>query len=158
MKEPQHPHFLLSDGQYCHMLEDRLVIGKRDIPDPLPKPQNKLDTVLLLLGILGLGLLLFFTVMTILTHYYMVTLTLVVLMALIFVSLLRTAGYTTTKTIFKNDILNVEYHKRAFGYDFFIIRYSGEKGKLWKRRLAIYDSQISVDQAIAVMKEQGLLK
>jgi hypothetical protein len=158
MKEPVHPHFVLSDAQYCHFLDDRLVIGKKDLPEKLPAPKNKLDVMLLLIQLLGLALLGFFIVMTVLAKYYMVTFTVSGLFLLLVYSVVRTAGFTTTQSIMKSNIVGVEYHKRGLGYDFFIINYSGEKGKLCKRRLAIYDSKQCLEQALQVMKEQGLLK
>jgi hypothetical protein len=157
MNEPTHPHFVLSDGQYCHVLEDRLVIGKRELPATMPAAKNKLDYVQLALIIGGLCLLSFFFVMTLITQYYVITFTLLMLITVLFFSLLRTASFTSTPIIMKDDIVGVDYHKRSFGYDFFIVRYSGEGGKLWKRRLVIYDSAESLAQALKVMHEAKLL-
>lgn len=158
MNEPTHSHFVLADASYCHLLEDRLYIGKREVPDKLPAPLNQLDLVTLLLQIAGLAVLLFFIVMTIITQYYVVTFTLGLLAITLGISLIRSAGFTATKTILKADILSVNYHKRMFGYDFFIIRYAGPGGKVWKRRLAIYDSHRCLEQALVAMKEAGLMK
>lgn len=158
MKEPNHPHFVLSDAQYCHVLEDRLVIGKRELPEKLPEPRNKLDLVLLLLQTGGIAILVFFLVMTVIAKYYFVTFTVSALLLLLLFSIMRTIGFTNTKAIYKSDVLAVDYKKRSIGYDFFVVRYSGEHGKLWKRRLIIYDSQDCLNQALKVMKDAGLLK
>ena len=158
MNEPAHSHFVLADAQYCHSLEDRFYIGKRELPEKLPAPVNKLDYVTLSLQIAGLAVLLFFTVMTLITQYYVVTFTLGLLSITLALALIRSAGFTATKTILKVDVLGVDYHKKMFGYDYFIIRYAGPGGKVWKRRLAIYDSQQCLDQALKAMKDAGFMK
>jgi hypothetical protein len=158
MNEPTHSHFVLADASYCHVLEDRLYMGKREIPEKIPAPVNQLDYITLFLQITGLTVLLFFVVMTLITHYYVVTFTLTLLALTLGISLIRSAGFTATKTIMKADIIGVNYHKKLFGYDFFIIRYAGPGGKVWKRRLAIYDSHRCLEQALKAMKDAGLLK
>lgn len=158
MKEPVNPHFVLSDGNYCHFLDDRLVIGKCDLPAKLPEPVNK--TNMLVIGLLAAAIvvLLFFLVMTILVSFYIVTFTIACLLVLSFVTIFRGVKYSNTPAIMKADIIKAQYHKRAFGYDFFTLIYAGEGGKLWARRLAIYDSQQALDQALQVMKEQRILQ
>ncbi|HTL80083.1 MAG TPA: hypothetical protein VL651_00185 [Bacteroidia bacterium] len=158
MNEPTHAHFILSDAQYCHVLEDRLYVGRKDVPEKFPQVKNSFDGVLLILQVAAFLLLAFFITMTIVVHYYVVTLTLGMLLLLLMVSVIRTLGFTNTKVIMKADILGVDYFKKSVGYDFFVVRYSGEGGKLWKRRLTLYDSQQSIKQALEVMKEAGLLK
>lgn len=158
MNEPTHPHFVLSDGQYCHVLEDRLYVGKRDLPKELPPPENKLDAVSIILFGLGLLIMLFFAVTTIITKYYVVTFTTSALGITLAVAFFRAMKFTATKTIYRGDILGVEYHKRAMGYDYFIVHYAGKDKKAWKRRLTIYDSQQCLEQALQVMKNAGILQ
>jgi hypothetical protein len=158
MNEPQHSHFVLADAQYCHVLEDRLYIGKRDVPEKFPDQENHLDYVTLLLQSVGLLILLFFDVVTIITHFYVVTFTLSLLAFALSISLFRSAGFTATQTILKADIIGVDYHKKMFGYDFFVIRYAGPGGKVWKKRLAIYDSQHCLDQALKAMRDAGFME
>lgn len=158
MNEPKHPHFILSDAQYCHVLDDKLYIGKRELPEKYPAVKNRLDVVLMILQLAGALILGFFLFMTIITHYYLITLTLGLLTMLLVVSLIRTLGYTNTSVIIKADIVGVDYHKVSIGYDYFVVHYSGEGGKAWKRRLTIYDSSQSLQQALQVMKDAGLLK
>ncbi|MBI3512253.1 MAG: hypothetical protein HY064_16455 [Bacteroidetes bacterium] len=158
MNEPKHPHFILSDAQYCHVLDDKLYIGKRDLPPNFPEVKNKPDRVVIILQAAAFLVLSFFIVMTLVTHYYMVTLTLSILMALLIGSALRMIGYTSTSVILREDIVGVNFQHKPIGFDFFVINYSGENGKLWKRRLVLYDSAQSVQQAIEVMKKAGYLK
>lgn len=158
MKEPVNPHFVLSDGNYCHFLDDRLVIGKCDLPEKIPSPVNKMNFVVLVLQVLAICVLSFFLVMTVIASYFIVTFTLACLLLIGIITIFRGVKYSDTKAILKDDILKVEYHKRAFGYDFFTVAYAGEGGKIWAKRLTIYDSQQCLDQALLVMKEQGLLK
>lgn len=157
MNEPKHPHFVLADASYCHVLEDRLLIGKRVLPEKFPEPINKLDYVTFFLQLGGMLVLLFFIVVTIMTSFYVVTFTLGLFFITLGIALKHSAGFTATKTIMIADIIGVEYRKRFMGYDFFIIRYSGPGGKVWKRRLAIYDSARCLEQALLVMKEAKLL-
>mgnify|MGYP000683953499 CR=1 FL=1 len=158
MNEPTHAHFVLADAQYCHVLKDRLVIGKRELPEKMPEPAGKPDYVTLALQLAGILILSFFLVMTLITHYYVITFTLGILLLTLGISFIRTAGFTSTKAILIADIVGVDYKKRMFGYDYFIVHYAGPHGKECKRRLAIYDSQKCLDQALSVMKEAKLLK
>lgn len=158
MKEPNHPHFVLADAQYCHVLADRLLIGKRDLPEKMPEPVGKPDFVTLALQLAGLLVLAFFMVMTVITQYYVITFTLGILFLTLGLSFVRTAGYTSTNIIMIADIVGVDYKKKLFGYDYFIVHYAGPQGKECKRRLPIYDSQKCLDQALSVMKDAKLLK
>jgi hypothetical protein len=158
MNEPTHAHFVLADADYCHVLNDRLIIGKRELPPKLPEPAGNPDYTTLGLLLAATLLLGFFLVMTLITHYYVVTFTLSILLLLTLTSLIRNAGYTATKAIMIADIVGVDYKKRMVGNDYFIIHYAGPNGKECKRRLAIYDSQKCLEQALTVMKEAGLLK
>lgn len=157
MKEPVNPHFVLADGNYCHFLEDRLVIGRCDLPERLPEPVNKVNYLVLGLQIVAIIVLSFFLVMTVIAMYFIVTFTLACLLLVGTVTFFRSVKYSNTLAIMRDDIISVQYHKRSFGYDFFTVIYSGE-GKAWVRRLTIYDSQQSLDQALRVMKEEGYLK
>jgi hypothetical protein len=158
MNEPKHSHFVLADASYCHVLDDKLIIGKRELPEKLPEPVNKLDFLTLGFQLAGLLLLSFFLITTLITRYYVVTFTLSLLILTLALATIRSAGFTSTKCIYIADIVGVEYHKRLFGYDFFVIHYSGPGGKRWKRRLAIYDSKICLEQALTAMREAKLLK
>ncbi len=158
MNEPTHAHFVLADAQYCHVLSERLLIGKRDLPEKMPEPTGKPEYLMLAFQLVGILILTFFLIMTIITHYYVITFTISLLLLTLIVSFFRTAGFTATKTIMIADIVGVDYKKKMFGYDYFIVHYAGPHGKQCKRRLPIYDSQICLDQALAVMKEAKLLK
>ncbi|MEO5643706.1 MAG: hypothetical protein ABIQ40_06700 [Bacteroidia bacterium] len=158
MNEPTHAHFVLADAQYCHVLNDRLIIGNRELPQKMPEPTGKPDYTTLGLQISGILILAFFLIMTLITHYYVVTFTVSLLLLTLLISFIRTAGFTSTKAIMTADIVGVDYKKRFLGYDFFIVHYAGPKGKECKRRLPIYDSEKCLEQALTVMKEAKLLK
>jgi hypothetical protein len=106
----------------------------------------------------GLLLLGFFLSMTLITHYYVVTFTLAVLFLTLGGAVYRSSGYTSTKVIVAADIVGVDYKKKMFGYDYFIIHYAGPNGKDCKRRLAIYDSPQCLEQALNLMRYLGFLK
>lgn len=158
MNEPTHAHFVLADAQYCHVLKDRLFIGKRELPEKMPEPVGKPDYVTLALQLSGILVLTFFLIMTLITHYYVITFTISLLLLTLCISFIRTAGFTSTNAIMIADIVGVDYKKRMFGYDFFIVHYAGPQGKECKRRLPIYDSEKCLNQALTVMKEAKLLK
>ena len=158
MNEPKHSHFVLADASYCHVLEDKLYIGKRELPEKFPLPTYKLDFLTLTFQLLGLLVLSFFIVMTLMTKFYVITFTLSLFTITLALATLRSAGFTNTFNIPIASIVKVDYTKKSFGYDFFVIHYYDKIGKIWKRRLAIYDSKICLDQAIAAMKDAKLLK
>jgi hypothetical protein len=158
MNEPQHPHFVLSDARYCHVLGEGLAISaKKEIPVDF-KQNDKPDYFSAFWLILGIVVVSFFMVMCTITELYVVVVLMGALNTLMIVSLYRTLGFSQTDFIPRNDITAVQYFKKNFGYDFFVVHYSGEKGKALKRRLVIYDSHECLLQALEVMNQQGLLK
>ncbi len=158
MNEPTHSHFVLADAQYCHVLNDCLVIGRSVLPDKTPQPTHKPDLITFILQLTGVLILTFFLVMTLITHYYVVSFTVGMLLITLGVSFIRTTGFTATNAIMIADITDVYYKRKSFGYDYFIVYYSGPEGKKCKRRLTIYDSEKCLAQALTAMKNAGLLK
>ena len=158
MREPAYPHFVLADGEYCQLVDGKLIIGKRDLPPVLPPVIGTPDYVVLGLQLAGLLLLGFFLGMTIVAKYYVVTVTLAILFLTLAGSVYKMAGYTSTRAIIVADIVGVDYKKKLFGYDYFVVHYAGPKGKDCKRRLTIYDSSKCLEQALDLMKELGFLK
>lgn len=158
MNEPEHPHFVLSDARYCHVLNHGLVVSNKKDSHTTPEQKDSPDYVSGTWLIIGIAILTFFMVMCTITELYVVVVLMGMLNALMIVSLYRTLGFSQTEFIPRNDINGVQYTKKNFGYDFFIVHYTGKNGKALKRRLVIYDSQECLTQALDVMKTQGLLK
>ena|ERR1044072_3315616 len=158
MNEPEHPHFVLSDAQYCHVTREGFIIAKKNIPEPIPAQNDKPDLVNGLLLGAGAAILTFLVAMCAITGMYIVVFLLGMLDILVLVSLFRLLAYSQTNFIPRDDVSGVEYKRRNFGYDWFIVHYTGKNGKHCKRRLAIYDSQECLTQALHVMKSQGFLK
>ncbi|HEU4717506.1 MAG TPA: hypothetical protein VFU15_06725 [Bacteroidia bacterium] len=158
MNEPKHAHFILSDGQYCHILGDKLIIAKKEIPEKLPASSDSPDMVSVALETGGMLILAFLLYMTILASAFTLSALISGLFLLLAFSLVRQFSFSNAKVILRANILGVEYHRRAIGYDYFIVIYSGEKGKLCRRRMAIYDSSQCLEQALISMKSEGLLK
>jgi hypothetical protein len=158
MNEPKHPHFVLSDATYCHVLADRLVIAKRDLPSSLPEPGGRP----LWFELIGLSLcaaiMAFFFVMAVLAKMYLLAALLLALGCFSAISAARMIGFTDSKAILRSDILSVTYHRRRIGNDFFIVIYATSKGKVARRRLMIYDSEQCLQQALTVMMTEGLFK
>jgi hypothetical protein len=156
MYEPQTPHFVLADGTYCHILSDRLVIAKKEIPAVLPEPDGKK----LWFEVIGMSfaalIMLFFCVTMILSGYFLLAFLTFALACFSAFAAYRMFGFTDTKAIIRDDILQIVYHRRKIGNDAFIVLYTDPQGKPARRRLNIYDSQECMVQALQVMDEEGL--
>ena len=158
MNEPEHPHFVLSDARYCHVLRDGLIVAKKQVPVKRPVQKDSPDLVSIGFLIVGILISTFFAVMCTITELYVTVVLLGTLDLLMIYTLIRVIGFAQTEFIARKDILSADYHKRNFGYDFFIVHYTGQNGTRKKRRFIIYDSQECLTQALKVMQEEGILK
>lgn len=157
MNEPLHPHFVLSDGMYCHVMPEGLIISKKQLPKATPVQSANPEWLWVILLLIGAGIFGFFLVMSLIAHYYVVSFMVGVCAIFLMWNAIKLIGYTSTLFIAREDILGVTYHSKSFGYDTFIVLYAGTNGKVLKRRLIIYDSQECLTQALTVMTEQGWL-
>lgn len=158
MNEPEHPHFVLSDARYCHVLTEGLIISTKKIPSDRPVQNDKPDYVSSIWLVLGISLLTFFMIMCTITKLYPIVVLMMALTILMIVSLYRMMGFSQSEFIPRAAINSVQYFKKNFGYDWFLVHYTGKNGKPCKRRLVIYDSSECLNQALTVMKSEGLLK
>ncbi|GAB4131140.1 MAG: hypothetical protein Fur0041_01170 [Bacteroidia bacterium] len=158
MFEPQHPHFVLSDGMYCHVLDEGLYIGKKDLPKSLPESDDTPDILSMIFQAIAALVFYFFVFMSMKAGYYVITFMTGVLAVYLSWKFYSSLGFTQTNFIRRADVLNVSYLKKNFGYDAFVITYAGKDGKAKKRRLTIYDSRECLVQALDVMQQEGLLK
>lgn len=157
MNEPEHPHFVLSDGQYCHVMPEGLIVSKKKLPAQVPQQNDNPDfTTLIFLGI-GIAVLTFLIAMCAVTGMYVVVFLLGLLNVFMLIGFVRMIGFSQSEFVPRADINGVEYVKRNFGYDWFIVHYTCRNGKACKRRYVIYDSQECLNQALSVMKTEGLL-
>jgi len=158
MNEPEHPHFVLSDGRYCHVLQEGLIVSKKLIPEDRPIQKDGPDVLSLGFLITGIAIATFFMVMCFITGFYVVDVMLGTLNLLMIYSFIRALGFSQTELIPRTSVLDVKYTKRNFAYDYFVVHYTGKSGNACKRRFIIYDSQECLDQALSVMKTEGLMK
>jgi hypothetical protein len=158
MNEPQHPHFVLSDASYCHVLQEGLVISSKKEVKVIPTQNDRPDYFSGFWLILGITVLTFFMVVCTITELYVMVVLMGALNGLVIVSLYRTLGFSQTAFIPREDITAVQYVKRNFGYDWFLVHYTSQNGKAAKRRLVIYDSAECLNQALEVMRAEGFLK
>lgn len=158
MNEPEHPHFVLSDGQYCHVLKEGLIVSKKKLPQVTPSQNDNPDYATA--GLLGAGVIIlsFLITMCAITGMWIVVFLLGMLDIMMIIALLRMIGFTHTNFIPRADINGAEYIRRNFGYDWIIVHYTGKDGKHKKRRFVIYDSKECLEQALTVMKSEGFLK
>lgn len=158
MNEPEHPHFVLSDANYCHVLSQGLIISRKKTVEKIPEQNDKPDYVSAFWLLLGATILTFFMVVCTITELYVIVVLMGALNALVLVSLYRTLAFSQSPFVPRQDITAVQYFTRTFGYDFFVVHYASKSGKPAKRRLVIYDSAECLNQALTVMKAEGLLK
>ena len=158
MNEPQHPHFVLSDARYCHVLQQGLVISNKKTVMEIPAQNDNPDYVSSIWLILGIAVISFLITMCAITGMWVVVFLLGLIDGLMIVTLYRMLGFSQSAFIPRDDVTGVEYFKRNFGYDWFLVHYTGKNGKHCKRRLVIYDSAECLNQALTVMKAENFLK
>ena len=158
MNEPQHPHFVLSDARYCHVLQQGLVISNKKTVTEIPAQNDNPDYVSSIWLILGIAVISFLITMCAITGMWVVVFLLGLIDGLMIVTLYRMLGFSQSAFIPRDDVTGVEYFKRNFGYDWFLVHYTGKNGKHCKRRLVIYDSAECLNQALTVMKAENFLK
>lgn len=158
MNEPQHPHFVLSDASYCHVLPQGLVVSKKKEVKEMPVQNDKPDYFSSVWLIIGAAILTFFMVVCTITELYVIVVLMGGLNGLVLVSLYRSIAFSQTEFIPRDDVNAVQYFRKNFGYDYFLVHYTGKNGKACKRRLVIYDSAECLNQALGVMKAEGFLK
>jgi hypothetical protein len=157
MNEPEHPHFVLSDAMYVHVLPEGLIVAKKDLPKVMPVQKDGPETMTLALLGAAVFVTLFFAVMTAITGMYLITFLMAAMLFLAVQNLLRSLKFSATDFIPRSAIKGVEYRKKSFGFDSLIVTYSGKNGKVFMRRFAIYDSHDCLVQALQVMKTEGWL-
>lgn len=139
-------------------MPEGLIISKKKIPAEVPAKNDAPDVLSGIFLVIGASIFTFLMVMCAITGMYIVVFLLGLIDALLIVTLIRTLAYSQTEFIPRDDVSGVEYFSRNFGYDVFVVHYSGDKGKHRKRRLVIYDSQECLTQALHVMTAEGFLK
>lgn len=157
MNEPEHPHFVLSDAMYVHVLPEGLIVGRKELPKVMPEQKDGPETMTLALLGAASGITLFFAIMTAITGMYLITFLMAAMMFLAVQNLLRSLKFSATDFVPRNAIQSVEYRKKSFGFDSLVVNYKGKNGKQFTRRFAIYDSHDCLVQALQVMKNEGWL-
>lgn len=157
MNEPEHPHFVLSDAMYVHVLSEGLIVAKKDLPKVMPVQKDGPETMTVALLGAAVFATLFFAVMTAITGMYLITFLMGAMMFLAVQNLLRSLKFSATDFIPRSAIQGVKYRKKSFGFDSLIVKYAGKNGKVFLRRFAIYDSHDCLVQALQVMKNEGWL-
>jgi hypothetical protein len=155
MNEPEHPHFVLSDASYVHMMEEGWIVGKKDLPKETPTQKDGPDRMSVILLGAATGITLFFAVMTAITGMYLITFLMGGMMLLSVQNLLRSFRYSQTMFIPRNAISGVTYSRKSFGFDSFVVTYKGKNGQDYKRRFSIYDSKDCLLQALEAVHNEG---
>ena len=158
MNEPEHPHFVLSDGMYCHVLEQGLIVSKKKIPAEAPLQSDRPDFVTSSFLLIAALILTFLLVMCFITGMYIVVALLGLMDAFAIIGFVRTISSSQSPFVPKADVIDTRYVKRNFGYDWMLVFYTGKDGKVRRRRYTIYDSHECLVQALDAMKSQGYLK
>lgn len=158
---PKNNYFTMSDGQFCHVLNDRIVITPKltiiDMPEPFDGPA--LGSQILFGGIAVVGFAL--TVCFFIVGFYPLAVMTMLAGISSAIAFMRGSKYSATNIIKRASIIGVEYKVVNYGYDYFLVHYTDqekpESGLTFKRRIAIYDSAEIIAQAVALMKAEGLL-
>lgn len=150
--------FNLSDGQFCHVLPDRLVIYPKiqivKMPEPKDGPNIGMLIMYALLTLIPGALTVVFFIVG---FYPLAVMTLLTTIAAS-VAFRRGTRYSATNVLLRDSILDVQYKKVNYGFNYFEVRYKGADQREYLRRLTIYDSDQVAAQAVQLMLEEGLIK
>lgn len=156
-EKPSLKYFPMADGLYCHVLPDRLLINRskevRKEPEQKDGPNMLMIALLMLLGIAAM----FFFANFVLTQFYpMAFAVLAVVVAIVF-GLRNQMRYSATDLIPRDKILKTTFHRKSIGYDYFVVHYRGANGKIYLRKINIYDSQEVNKQALELFYTEELI-
>lgn len=150
--------FNLNDGQFCHVLPDRLVIYPKMQILEMPQPRDGANVALqILYGSLSVIPGAMTVVFFIVGFYPLAAMTLLTSMAAT-VAFMRGNKYSATNCIMRDSIVDMKYRRVNFGFDYFEVRYRGKNQKEYLRRISIYDSDEIAAKAVNLMISEGLLK
>ena len=150
-------YFNLSDGKYCFVLPDRIIITPKLSNTTWPEPKEGPDTgSQILFGIIGtvcavLSVLFFYV------GFYPLAVMTTLACAGGFVSFYRGTKFSATPCIYRNTIEHCSYHKVNFAYDYFLLRYKSASGKIYLKRITVYDSAEIAAKAVSLFQAEGLL-
>jgi hypothetical protein len=156
---PPHNYFMISNGTYCHILPDRIVIGQRNEIEYMPEMDQEnrrmmFLSVILVLLLAGAGVtVLYFTdrmIIELLAFVWMV-----VIAAVYRLFLLRDSS--SSELILKSSISSTKLVKRFMGYTTWVIFFTTDKGEKLRRFVKIYDSKDHEARAERILKEEGFL-
>jgi magnesium-transporting ATPase (P-type) len=152
--------FRLSDGDYCHILDDKLVFtSNKAIREVDEEKEKKKGVTKLGIAAVAFSIFLFFSrsvLVDIFVNNKMVFVIIVLIILLVF-TLAYMSIMNQQLVIPRNEIISVELRKRGLGYSYFLVRYNS-KGKLKTKKVKLYDEPAAEQQAVDVMREAGLLK
>lgn len=160
MQPETHIFFRLSDGDYCHVLDDKLVFSAhKAIRDIDEMKEKRKGLVKLGIAAVAFGILMFFS-RRVLVDIYMNAKGLFfgIVAFVISVFIFAYIGIINQKlVILRSEIINITYRKRGIGYSYFLIEYNSN-GKLRSKKVKLYDEPLAEQHAVNVMREAGLLK
>jgi len=157
-EESKTNYFNLADGQFCHLLPDKIVITPKLTIVELPRQKDGPSAgALILFSILGLGAAVLTVCFFWVGFYPLAVMTLIASVASV-IAFMRSGKFSATNLIPRDAITSVTYHRVNYGYDYFLVRYTGTGGRSYLRRLTVYDSAEIAEKAVRLMKAEGLLK
>lgn len=156
-EKPSLNYFPMADGLYCHVLPDRLLINRakevRKEPEQKDGPNMIMIGVLMVLGIIAM----FFFVNFILTQFYPMAFAVLAVVVAVTFGLRSQMRYSATDLIPRDKILKTTFNRKSIGYDYFLVHYRGVNGKIYLRKINIYDSQEVTKQALELFYHEELI-
>jgi hypothetical protein len=156
---PDHNYFMISDGTYCHLLPDKVVLGQKADIEFIPEMDHNNRRarfmgiiVILFLVAAGFTAMYFFDRMII---EIVIFLWMVAIGASYRLYLLRDSS--GTDRIDKNSISSTKLVKRYMGYTTWVIFFTTDKGEKLRRFVHIYDSKEHEARAERLLREEGFL-
>jgi hypothetical protein len=156
---PDHNYFMISDGTYCHLLPDKIVLGQKAEIEFIPemKHDNRRMKFMLIIGVLllvaaGFTALYFLDRMII---ELLVFVWMVVIMSGYRLYLMRDSS--DTEMIEKKYISSTKLVKRFMGYTTWVIFFTTQHGEKLRRFVHIYDSRDHEARAERLLKEEGFI-
>jgi hypothetical protein len=159
MEIPPHNYFMTSDGTYCHLLPDTIILGQKSDIEFIPEMEHK-NRKTLFMGIIGILLAVAagFTALYV-TGRMIIELLVFVWMVAIAASyrLYLMRDSSGTNRIDKNTISSTKLVKRFMGYTTWVIFFTTNKGEKLRRFVSIYDSKEHEARAERILKEEGFV-
>lgn len=155
--ESKPDYFITADAGYCHILPQNIVLTRYVDYQSLPLSEDKKDLMPLVLGSIGVAAGCFVMVEFFIVGFMLMAVLFLIAMLAATRGLAELARYSAIKNIERTSIESAQLIKPAFGYYSLIIRFKNKEGKSSLRKIKLYDSRQNEEQAVELLRKEGLL-